>query len=120
MVNYIHKQKLFNLKKSHVKAWLFFIAQKWAESEEIIIAKKEKEEKYLIGIISSTKTEQTIRFVTHCAKPFALWEAGKKALTFSKADAVYLANGLCMNGTLAVPILANDYLSLENPDEVEK
>ena len=100
-----------------MKAWLFFIARKRAESEEIIMA---KEEKYVIGIITSTKMEQTIRFVTHCAKPYALWEAGKKALAFSKADAVQLAKGLCMNGTLAVPILLDEYLSLENPDEVEK
>lgn len=79
-----------------------------------------KAELYAVGVLTTTKTEATIRFVTAIEKRVALWEAGKKALTFSKLYAQDLAMGLCMNGTLAVPILVADYLSLENPDAVDE
>ena len=75
-----------------------------------------KTDTYVVGVITSTKTEATIRFVTRCESGFAMWDAGKKAKTFSKLRAEDIAKGLCMNGTLAVPILVANYISLKNPD----
>lgn len=46
----------------------------------------------------------------------AKWNAGEKAMEFSKEHAKDLAFGLCINGYAAIPMLKADYLNLENPN----
>lgn len=73
-------------------------------------------EQYNVGVVTSGRTESTIRFITYYANNVALWEAGKEAKLVSKICAEDIAKDLCMSGTLAVPILVKDYLRLKNPD----
>ena len=70
-----------------------------------------------VGVVTTReRTESTIRFITYYANNVALWEAGKEAKLVSKICAEDIVKDLCMSGTLAVPILVKDYLSLKNPD----
>ena len=81
-----------------------------------------KAEQYVIGILSPTQTETTIKYVTsvQTEPKVAKWEDGKDAMIFSKDYAKDLAFGLCMNGYAAVVMIKPDYLDLRNPESKEE
>ena len=56
-------------------------------------------EQYTVGVVTSGRTESTIRFITYYANNVALWEAGKEAKLVSKICAEDIAKDLCMSGT---------------------
>ena len=80
-----------------------------------------KAEQYVIGILSPTQTETTIKYVTsvQTEPKVAKWEDGKDAMTFSKDYAKDLAFGLCVNGYAAIVMIKPDYLTLVNPESNE-
>ena len=81
-----------------------------------------KAEQYVIGILSPTQTETTIKYVTsvQTEPKVAKWEDGKDAMIFSKDYAKDLAFGLCMNRYAAVVMIKPDYLDLRNPESKEE
>ena len=78
---------------------------------------KRKPEQYVIGILFSTETETTIKYVTsvQTQPKVAKWDDGEPAMALSKEYAKDLAFGLCVNGYIAIPMLKADYLDLRNP-----
>lgn len=80
-----------------------------------------KAEQYVVGILFSTKSETTIKYITSVQNEpkIAKWDDGEDAIIFSKDYAKDLAWGLCVNGYAAVPIIKADYLNLANPKKEE-
>lgn len=80
-----------------------------------------KAEQYVVGILFSTRTETTIKYITsvQIEPKVAKWDDGKPAMTFSKDYAKDLAFGLCVNGYAAVVMIKADYLDLRNPESEE-
>lgn len=75
-----------------------------------------KKEIYVVGILEIYEDRTEIKYVTdvqHDPK-VAKWNAGEKAMEFSKEYAKDLAFGLCVNGYAAIPMLKADYLELRN------
>lgn len=76
-----------------------------------------KADEYVVGVLFPYKDRTEIKYVTSITtkSKVAKWEDGKEAITFSKAYAKDLAWGLTLNGHLAIAMLKESYLLLENP-----
>lgn len=82
--------------------------------------KFKNKEHYGVAILRNSNPEKGeigIRFVTDMKQCFAEWDAGKKAMLFTKSYAEDTAYCLQMNGYLAVVV---DFLyaeDIENPEQ---